>query len=113
MNCYALRDWFIKSGAVSMREIDEMIGANESMRLCRDVCNRSKHLTLREPSIDGHFQIFREYDHYENTSRWVIFVLGVKRDLFDVASSCMTFWTHFLESYRPQNPPDPFANANN
>lgn len=109
MNCYALRDWFIKGDAISQPDIDEMIGGNESMRLCRDICNRSKHLTLKNPSIDGNFQIFREYSHYDKVTRWVILVTGTKHDLFDVASSCMRFWTHFLQSYSPQEPPDPFA----
>jgi hypothetical protein len=109
MNCYALRDWSIKSRAISAAQIDEMIGKNDSMRLCRDICNRSKHLVISSPSTDADFQIFREYNFYDTTTRWVIFANTAKLDLFDVASSAMSFWKQFIESYGPEEPPDPFA----
>lgn len=107
MNCYALRDWFIQSRAVPKSEMDRLVFADGSMRLCRDICNRSKHLSLtRDPSVDAHYQIAREYDHYDKTARWFILAAGTKRDLFDLASGCMDFWRLFLREHAnlPETP---------
>ncbi len=106
MNCYALRDWLIKSEAMAKQEIDRLVFANQSMCICRDVCNRSKHLLLTsKPSADAHYQIAHEYMHHDETTRWFIVAAGMKRDLFDLAATCMTFWRVFLE----QNPNLPEA----
>lgn len=98
MNCYGLRDWLIVSGAVPEAEMDRYIFADQSMCICRDVCNRSKHLLLtRKASADPHYQILREYIHHEETTRWFILVAGTKRDLFDLACACISFWRQFFE----------------
>src|SRR5262249_11565420 len=71
LNCYALRDWFINSNSISQIELDNLIQSNEAMRLCRDICNRSKHLTLNRPaSTDPNFSIGSEYDHYGDRDRF-------------------------------------------
>lgn len=44
LNCYALRDWLINSNALAVKIIDGEINNNLAMRLCRDLCNRSKDL---------------------------------------------------------------------
>ena len=107
LNCYALRDWFINSNAISQPDMDTMIHSNEAMRLCRDVCNRSKHLTLnRAPSTEKKFSIGREYS--PNGNRFFVIVLGEKRDLFEVASACVAFWDDFLKSHKPSEPSSPF-----
>ena len=47
VNCYALTDWFIESNSISKEEMNKLVKSNDAMRLCRDICNRSKHLKLR------------------------------------------------------------------
>jgi hypothetical protein len=107
LNCYALRDWFINSNAVSKPDMDGLTQSNEAMRLCRDICNRSKHLTLnRNPSTEATFSIGREYTPYAN--RFFVIALGEKRDLFEIASACVAFWDEFLKTYKPPEPPNPF-----
>ena len=95
LNCYALRYWFINSNSISRTEMDELINSDEAMRLCRDICNRSKHLTLNRPaSTEPNFSIGREYN--PSGDRFFVLYLDSIRDLFDVAMSCIKFWDHFL-----------------
>lgn len=107
LNCYSLRDWFIKSDVIGAGELDSLIGASEAMRLCRDLCNRSKHLRLTQrPSTEADFSIAREYAH-EGT-RFLILFLGRQRDLFQVAAECVSSWEDFLNSHNPPEPESPF-----
>ncbi|WP_107356376.1 hypothetical protein [Rhodopseudomonas palustris] len=107
LNCYAMRDWLIQSRAISKADIDRLIFADDSMRLCRDICNRSKHLSLKDASFDAYFQISREYIHHDETTRWFIIAASEKRDLWDLASACMNFWLQFLEAH-PDLPEEPY-----
>ena len=110
LNCYALRDWFINSNSISKREMDNLIQSNEAMCLCRDICNRSKHLTLRlPPSTEANFSIGREYS--PSGDRFFIAYLDSIRDLFGVAMSCVKFWDDFLVTYKPPEPANPFARS--
>lgn len=107
-SCYALRDWFVESGVVPKEEIDSLLQADRSMRLCRDVCNRSKHFRLRRPpSVDAHFSLFREYS---GENRPIGVLAGEeKRDLWDVAEGCIGFWRRFSRERRIPEPLSPFG----
>ena len=61
-NAYHLRDWLQNSGAASQRDLDELMARTPALKLCRDVCNGSKHLVLdqRRTSTD-HIGLMREY----------------------------------------------------
>ena len=60
--CYSLRDFAIHSGSISEVEMNELIGRCKSMRLCRDICNRAKHLTLKQKSsVDATWSLGREW----------------------------------------------------
>jgi len=108
LNCYALRDWFINSNSISQTEMDNLIQSDEAMRSCRDICNRSKHLTLNRPaSTEPNFSIARECT--PSGDRFFIAYLDSIRDLFEVAMSCVKFWDDFLATYKPSEPPNPFA----
>ena len=58
--CYHMRDYAIQTGKISRSEMDSLIRKNRYMRICRDVCNRSKHHTLNQPSIDRDWSILGE-----------------------------------------------------
>jgi hypothetical protein len=108
MNCYALRDWFINGQVIGQSDMDALINLDPSMCLCRDICNRAKHFTLtRRASADANFQIAREYDHFHNESRWLVFAEGKNRELYELASECNKFWKDFVESRNPQEAPYP------
>jgi hypothetical protein len=108
LNCYALRDWFSKSDVISENDMDALIQSNESMGLCRDICNRSKHLTLtRRPSVEANFSIVREFTPKGN--RLIVIYLDKRRDLMEVATACARFWDDFLKTRLPPEPENPFA----
>jgi hypothetical protein len=104
LNCYALRDWLVKAGAFGETELDSIIRGSLAMRLCRDLCNRSKHLILSKPSIDSDFFICREY---RGESRPPVLVVhawdantqrDVATDLVDLPVACTEFWNSTLKS---------------
>jgi hypothetical protein len=61
-SAYHLRDWLQKSGAASQAELDTLMKSTPALKLCRDVCNGSKHLTLDPARTDtDHIGLMREY----------------------------------------------------
>lgn len=61
-NAYHLRDWLQNSGTASRRDLDALMARTPALKLCRDVCNGSKHFVLdpRRTSTD-HIGLMREY----------------------------------------------------
>jgi hypothetical protein len=101
-NCHHLRHWLEADGAASGAELDRFIGAHPELRLCRDICNGTKHLRLSRPSLDADFSIGREYvpahgpgarPHVNET--WFVIAGGEKRDLFELADRCLALWVSF------------------
>ena len=83
--CYHLRDYAIETGKISQREIDRLIGKNRYMRICRDVCNRSKHHTLTgKASIDRDWSIGREYVPWSDGDEKLFLIADEKYDAIDV-----------------------------
>jgi hypothetical protein len=58
---YHLRDWLQNSGAACQRELDELMSRNPALKLCRDVCNGSKHFTLDQRTTTDQIGLMREY----------------------------------------------------
>jgi hypothetical protein len=58
---YHLRDWLQNSGATTQKALDDLMARTPALKLCRDVCNGSKHfaLDLRRTTTD-HIQLMRE-----------------------------------------------------
>lgn len=105
LNCYALRDWLIQSEALSRAALDERINADPAMRLCRDLCNRSKHLVLNRASVDAQFAILREYRGKTRPPGIVVLAEGVKSDLNEVADRCVAFCQALLAEKLDVTPP--------
>lgn len=112
LNCYSLRDWFVKSETIAAADIDDLIQKNRRMRLCRDLCNRSKHLRISKPSTDADFSIYREYRGSGRPSALAMIAEDTKglqkADLWDVAHECARFWSDFIRDYHPPEPANPF-----
>lgn len=108
LNCYAMCDWFVASNVIAPAELDALIASSEVMRVCRDVCNRSKHMRLnRRPSTEAQFSIAREYS--PRGTQFSILFLGEKRALLEVAAACVRFWEDFVRTRRPPEPVNPFS----
>lgn len=77
------------------------------MQGCRDVCNGFKHKSLKSPSLDANFNLYREYDPFAAESHPSLSAVKYriafsdgndirKYDLFEFAESCYRIWDSFL-----------------
>ena len=60
-NCWHLRDWIINSGIIEKVIVDKFFHEDSDMKICRDLANGSKHLTINSPSIDADMKIERKF----------------------------------------------------
>lgn len=94
-NCFALRDWLTANGATTADIANDAIRASRPLRICRDLCNASKHFDISRPSTRG-FMIGRQY----RAAPFVIFEdADGSHDLFEVvalAEECVAAWDAFL-----------------
>ena len=97
-NCFYLREWLAKSGAIAESQLEQLFASSVELQLCRDICNGTKHMTISRPSVDADFYTFREYDHLHIPSpsdgphameKFMIRSSGEKRDTFELADRCM------------------------
>lgn len=105
--CFHLRDWLEKSGVVTKDETSLFFKSNPEMRLCRDIANGFKHMTLSDPSVDARFSIVNEYVprnwpgayRYPN-GKWTICAHNKKElhqyGLVELADRCVALWNDFL-----------------
>ena len=105
-NCFHLKDWLIKSGAISEKDINIFIKSNTDMGICRDLCNGSKHLTITKPSIDsktavnkreyfmtvGNGPIIIKVHYWIHAGKYLI-------DAFDLATNCIIQWEILLKKH--------------
>ncbi len=106
-NCYHLRNWLQNSDAVTPEKLQEFFRLNEPMKVCRDICNGTKHWRIDHPSVDAHFSIGREYvpadwpgERPHVNESWFIICGDSKRDVFQLADTCMALWDSFLRDNR-------------
>jgi hypothetical protein len=102
MNCYHLRDWLVESRVIDKKTVDDFFENEFEMRICRDLCNASKHLVLHSASFKGDPNIpgdmvtmFREYHPSEGYELGIL-VGGHKFHISELASRCVQLWTEFL-----------------
>jgi hypothetical protein len=104
---YHLRDWLQKSSAARQPDLDALMNGAPALKLCRDVCNGSKHLTLDpERTNTDHIGLMREYvppigANGTGRSRPRLFVFEDQDgtiemvDIQDLMSECVEAWTNF------------------
>ncbi len=108
INCYHLKDW-LKNDLychVGGEEIEEFVTNSESLRICGDICNGSKHLILTKPKNNSETRIGSR--HFSlNLGGWgpIIHieydvVIGDKvYDAFTLATKCINEWEVFLNQH--------------
>lgn len=62
-NCDHLRDWLETARPELQDDIKKLFEKNFEMQACRDICHGFKHKSLKWPSLDADFNLYREYDH--------------------------------------------------
>ncbi len=98
---YSVRDWLVKQGVLKSSEIDEAIGGEIAMQICRDICNRYKHYTLSNPSIDGDWSIQRRVVNSFADDEWEWTVIAGQHNisLWDLMIRCISFWEALVAAY--------------
>ncbi len=112
---YHLRDWLQNSGAASQADLDALMSGTPALKLCRDVCNGSKHFRL-DPSrtATDHIGLMREYVPPIGTtgpggSRPRIFVFEGQDgaiemvEIRDLMKECVQAWSRFCASLPPSD----------
>jgi hypothetical protein len=112
-NCYHLRDWLKASGVVSGQKLSDFFSVHREMRLCRDICNGTKHFDLTQPGIDANFSLVREYvpENWpgdKQRGHVIVHEATDKNDpksrkdfygfnLIELADKCVNLWSQFLK----------------
>jgi hypothetical protein len=101
MQAYAVRDWLTRQSIVKSDEIDAAIAGDLHMQICRDICNRCKHLTLSNPSIDADWSIYRQVVcHFMGDDwEWMVSADGHRMSLWQLMVACIGFWEVFVAAY--------------
>ncbi len=108
-NCYHLRDW-LQPPAFDRGLVERLFDENVELRICRDICNMTKHFELsklpftgREPSLAREYAgIGRGW--FEDDSNLVVLSAGEKYDALRLASRCLEIWEDFLRGAKAAGP---------
>lgn len=61
-SAYHMRDWLLNSGAADQQSLQKLMTETRSLRVCRDVCNGSKHFALNpKMTSTARIGLMREY----------------------------------------------------
>jgi hypothetical protein len=108
--CYHLRDFVVETGGVSGHEIDSLIQASEPMRICRDICHRSKHYEIRHNPFDAHWTLGREFNPWSDGTPGISHFLisgSEKREPLALGRQCLVFWGDLVGQGRFTEPSNP------
>jgi DNA-binding XRE family transcriptional regulator len=97
-NCYYVQEWIAKTAPEAKPEVNRFFAASPPLRLCRDLCNGTKHLNISRPSVDAKFSIGREYAPAEPTGSRFFVVANGKHDLLELAAACVAEWERFCST---------------
>jgi hypothetical protein len=105
--CFSLRDWLKNDGVITREvELHRLFEQSIELRICRDLANGMKHLSLdRKPSVET-FAVGRQY----KAPPFVVLTVNVAPkgrpeelrerlyNLVDLADACVNRWSAFLGS---------------
>jgi hypothetical protein len=101
---YHLRDWILDDGAASKEELAELMRDSLALKVCRDLCIGSKHLTIKKASVDQHASVVREYvpgpvgNRAASGSRVVVIADG-RHELWPLVDDCMATWERWATAH--------------
>lgn len=99
---YALRDWIFHACPDARVALEKLFQTSLEMRICRDVANGFKHMTLsRNASVDRAFSIVFEHNpRGSRTGEMVVLAGGHRIELLDLAGRCVEAWREFIGNNR-------------
>jgi hypothetical protein len=105
-NCYHLRDWIVASKSINEAIVDSFIQSNTDMKICRDICNGSKHLIISRPSVANNIHktlhssvISSSVNNQQPEIELYYFInfRGTAISSLDLARNCVLCWEIFLK----------------
>ena len=102
---FHLKEWIQKYEKIEKRKFEVIwktfIDKHPEIKLCRDICNVTKHLKLNQaPSVDEHFALFWAYDYFTTKkSDWTIHYDNKKMKLIDLMKQVNHAWEEFIKEH--------------
>lgn len=88
---HAMIDWLIETGLMKKQEIFGFVYSYDCMKLCIDISNRYKYLTLtRTVKFDAGWEIWIDYERTD--SAYSVTANGRTWLLWDLMIECICFW---------------------
>lgn len=110
--CYHLGDYLKESQFFDKKEVVEYIESNLELKVCRDICNKAKHLKYRKPSIDSNLTAYKVFVGERNKLQphlyhdWEIWFYDKETEIchkvnaLELARKCVTLWKLFISERR-------------
>lgn len=108
VHCYHIKDWVseLSKVPITSREVDKFINKHEPLRICADLCNGSKHCTLkrlrteRQPHLSGRqlrasTWLSGSAGHEVLNCKFQIMTSSGLYDALELAEECMKLWADF------------------
>ncbi len=107
-NSYHLKDWIKNDSAVPVaiqNAVEPYITSTRCLRLCADICNSSKHLSLTNPRSNEapafgakHYGLNLGAGSQKIQLKWEVDTSNGPIDAFQLARECIDAWEVFLTS---------------
>jgi hypothetical protein len=116
-NCYHLKDWIKNDQNCSeWSDVEKMINENYDLKICADLCNALKHLTLTRPRSSDNPNFIGNYINLnindgvgvkENTKIFIKYSISTNSeclDAYQTAERCIEAWDKYIinNSYTSQ-----------
>jgi hypothetical protein len=104
-NAYHLKDWLKHDPAVSasVLDVETFVKDSQTLRLCADLCNGSKHLTLTAPKESADtklgkqdFRLALGGNPPTISAKYEVESSGKTYDAFMLAQACIAEWESYL-----------------
>ncbi|MCK9393226.1 MAG: hypothetical protein WCX30_01690 [Candidatus Paceibacterota bacterium] len=103
-DCFHFKNYVINSGLIDKNDVNDFIELNTDMKICRDICNGSKHCINNNPSIDRDIHKNINKRNYKiikpiTEEKHYCFIHGKNipaLDALELAENCCLLWKTFL-----------------
>jgi|GEM_PF-4144200 len=103
--CYHLSDYLIQSCLFDSKKVYDYIDSHLELKVCKDICNKTKHLILERPKVDSNVRITKLFVSSNVISKrphlyfdWEVEVLDGKINPLELAKKCLSLWESFIIS---------------
>ncbi|NDV15730.1 hypothetical protein GO009_06795 [Muricauda sp. TY007] len=107
-NIFHLKDWLINDAKIDSKTVYDFINRNIELKICRDICNGTKHFDITQASVDTDFTIMREYQPFHKMTksdeyRIIVIAEFKKYELKELARKSINLWVSFVTKHLDLN----------